>query len=75
MHIGTQVNTVTVTGQAQTLNTEDATVGNAFQAQQIQQLPIESRNVVDLLEVCSRVSAISATAPISTSTKTPAAEL
>ena len=51
LHIGTQVNTVTVTGQAQTLNTEDATVGNAFEAQQIQQLPIESRNVVDLLSL------------------------
>ena len=56
LHIGTQVNTVTVTGQAQTLNTEDATVGNAFQAQQIQQLPIESRNVVDLLSLQPGVS-------------------
>ena len=56
LHIGTQVNTVTVTGQAQTLNTEDATVGNAFEAQQIQQLPIESRNVVDLLSLQPGVS-------------------
>jgi hypothetical protein len=56
VHIGAQVNTVTVSAQAQTLNTEDATAGNAFESQQIQQLPIESRNVVDLLSLQPGVS-------------------
>ncbi|MBI3652475.1 MAG: carboxypeptidase regulatory-like domain-containing protein [Acidobacteria bacterium] len=33
------------------LNTQDATIGNNFVAKQITQLPLESRNVVDLLSL------------------------
>lgn len=34
-----------------TLNTTDATMGNAFDSQQVEQLPIEGRNVPDLLSL------------------------
>ncbi len=34
-----------------TLNTTDATMGNAFDGQQVEQLPIEGRNVPDLLSL------------------------
>lgn len=40
---------ITVTGSAQILNRTDATIGNTFNEVQIQELPIESRNVVGLL--------------------------
>ena len=40
---------VTVTGSAQVLNRTDATIGNTFNTIQIQELPMESRNVVGLL--------------------------
>ena len=51
LEVGATTETVTVTSEAATLNTEDATVGNAFQENQVKQLPIESRNVVDLLSL------------------------
>src|SRR5262249_46157673 len=45
-----QVNeTVTVQGGESTINTSDATVGNAFNERQIRQLPLEGRNIVSLL--------------------------
>ena len=40
---------ITVTGSAQILNRTDATIGNTFNEIQIQELPMESRNVVGLL--------------------------
>ena len=40
---------VTVVGSAQILNRTDATIGNTFNTMQIQELPMESRNVVGLL--------------------------
>jgi hypothetical protein len=42
-------NVVVTTDVEPTLNTTDATLGNAFDAQQVQELPIEGRNVPDLL--------------------------
>jgi hypothetical protein len=51
LDVGVATEVVTVTAEAGTLNTEDATVGNAFQQNQVKQLPIESRNVVDLLSL------------------------
>lgn len=43
---------VVVTTEAEpALNTTDATLGNAFDADQVQQLPIEGRNVPDLLSL------------------------
>jgi carboxypeptidase family protein len=51
LEVGSTSEVVTVTSEVATLNTEDATVGNAFQQNQVEQLPIESRNVVDLLSL------------------------
>src|SRR5262249_19137947 len=50
--VGQISETVDVSAQAGPLvSTVDATMGNAFQEQQVKQLPIESRNVVDLLSL------------------------
>src|SRR5262249_20961647 len=50
--VGQLSETVEVSAQAAPLvSTIDATMGNAFQEQQVKQLPIESRNVVDLLSL------------------------
>jgi len=48
-----QSNTITVdvSGSAQTLNTSDASLGNAADAAEIQALPSETRNVPDLLSL------------------------
>jgi len=53
MEIGDVAETITITASAgdELLNTRDATIGNNFVAQQIQQLPLESRNVVELLSL------------------------
>jgi hypothetical protein len=51
LQVGTQAEQITVTAEASTLNTEDATLGTAFEEQQVKELPIESRNVVDLLSL------------------------
>ena len=40
---------VTVEGRVETVNTEDASVGTAFDQQQIEQLPFAARNPVNLL--------------------------
>ena len=42
---------VNVSGTVATLNTTDATIGNAFDNQEIQALPMEGRNVPDLLSL------------------------
>lgn len=48
---------VTVTSQVQpVLNTTDATLGNAFTAQQVENLPSDARNVPDLLSLQPGVS-------------------
>ena len=51
LSIGSASEVVTVSSEVAALNTEDATVGNAFEHNQVEQLPIESRNVVDLLSL------------------------
>ena len=43
--------TVNVSAETETLNTSDASVGNAYSNQTIQQLPIIDRNVPDLLSL------------------------
>jgi Carboxypeptidase regulatory-like domain len=43
--------TVTAEGTETQLNTQDATIGHNFVGQQITQLPLESRNVVELLSL------------------------
>lgn len=44
-------NTEVVASAALMLNTEDATLGNAFDSHQVSTLPIEGRNVVELLSL------------------------
>lgn len=52
MEVATGQTQVTVTASSQPiLNTTDATIGNGFAGQQIQELPIEGRNVPDLLSL------------------------
>jgi hypothetical protein len=52
LEVGSVNETVTVSGGAETLiNRQDATIGNAFTAPQITQLPLEGRNVAGLLSL------------------------
>src|SRR6202012_3414570 len=51
LDIGTTAETVEVSAAAVTLNTADASLGNAFDENQVKQLPIDSRNVPDLLSL------------------------
>src|SRR5437868_6483504 len=49
--VATSGEQVEVTGAAPMLNTTDATIGNGFDTHQVSQLPIEGRNVVELLSL------------------------
>src|ERR1051326_3914675 len=49
MEIGSTAMTVEVTGQTPAINTSDASLGIAFSQTQVRQLPLEGRNVPDLL--------------------------
>jgi Carboxypeptidase regulatory-like domain len=49
--IGQVTETVTVQGGETALNTLDATIGNNFVSEQINQLPLDARNVVGLLSL------------------------
>src|SRR5258708_1208593 len=49
LEIGTTIQTVEVSAITQTLNTTDASLGNAFSETQLKELPLEGRNVPDLL--------------------------
>ncbi len=51
MEIGQLSETITVEAGAVKLNTQDATIGNAFEGLRIRQLPLESRNVANLLSL------------------------
>ena len=51
LEIGSSSQTVEVSAQTQTLNTTDASLGNAFNEIQVRQLPLEGRNVPDLLSL------------------------
>ncbi len=52
LKVATTNSEITVSAGIQpVLNTTDATLGNAFEGQQIQDLPIEGRNVPDLLSL------------------------
>ncbi|HSB75443.1 MAG TPA: TonB-dependent receptor, partial [Terriglobales bacterium] len=53
LEVGAQQETVEVTANAQDVlvNTQDASLGNVFVTQQIAQLPLEARSVVDLLSL------------------------
>lgn len=56
LEIGTSTETVEVSAQAATLNTTDASLGNAFNETQIEQLPMDARNVPDLLSLQAGVA-------------------
>jgi hypothetical protein len=56
-----QAVTVEVTGQGAQVNTTDATMGNAFESQQIQELPFEGRNPVEMLSLQAGVTYTSPT--------------
>ncbi len=49
--VGAVTEQVEVSAQAQTVNSTDATLGIAFNENQVKQLPLESRNVPDLLSL------------------------
>src|SRR5271165_5312400 len=51
MELGKTTDTINVTAEASTINTVDASVGNAFSQQQVSELPLETRNVVQLLSL------------------------
>jgi hypothetical protein len=49
LEVGAVTTQIEVSGQAAAINTEDATMGIAFGENQVKQLPLEGRNVPDLL--------------------------
>ena len=51
MELGRTTETVNVAAEASTINTVDASVGNAFSEVQVRELPLETRNVVQLLSL------------------------
>jgi Carboxypeptidase regulatory-like domain len=56
LDIGSTSETVEVTGAAPLVNTTDATLGNAFGERQVKELPLEGRNVPDLLSLQAGVA-------------------
>src|SRR5579872_2569300 len=51
LEVGNAAETVNVTAEAAATNTTDASVGNPFSERQVRQLPLETRNVVELLSL------------------------
>ena len=51
LEVGTSSQTIEVSAEAVTLNTTDASLGNAFNENQVKTLPLEGRNVPDLLSL------------------------
>jgi hypothetical protein len=51
LEVGTTGQTVNVTAEASTISTSDAEMGNAFTEHSIRQLPLDTRNVVELLSL------------------------
>jgi hypothetical protein len=49
LQVGAPTTQIEVSGQAPVINTEDATMGIAFGENQVKELPLEGRNVPDLL--------------------------
>jgi hypothetical protein len=56
LEVGSASQTVEVSAQAAALNTTDATIGNAFGENQVKNLPLEGRNVPDLLSLQAGVA-------------------
>lgn len=57
LEIGQITETVNVTADAPPINTQNASLGNAFTENQIRQIPLQTRNVVELLSVQPGVTA------------------
>ena len=51
LKIGSATETMTVTGEAPPLNLVDASVGNPFSEHQVKQIPLDGRNVPELLSL------------------------
>src|ERR1700733_8674627 len=51
LEVGTTGQTVNVTAEASTISTSDAEIGNTFTEHSIRQLPLDTRNVVELLSL------------------------
>ena len=56
LEVGSSNQTIEVSAQAERLNTTDASLGVAFDENQIKQLPMEGRNVPDLLSLQAGVA-------------------
>jgi len=70
LEVGVTSETVEVSAQAVTLNTTDASLGIAFNENQVKQLPLESRNVPDLLSLQAGVVYTGNRSDIDTNTDT-----
>jgi hypothetical protein len=49
--VGTTTEVLTITSEAPALNLVDASIGNSFDEKQVRQIPLEGRNVPDLLSL------------------------
>src|SRR6266446_9401793 len=56
LQVGSTTETIEVTAQAEALNTSNASLGIAFGENQVKQLPMEGRNVPDLLSLQAGVA-------------------
>jgi len=56
LKVGGGTETVTVTAEAPALNMVDASLGNSFDEEQVMQMPLEGRNVPDLLTLQAGVA-------------------
>ena len=56
LKLGQATQTVTVTGEAPALNLVDASLGNSFDQTQVMQIPLDGRNVPDLLSLQAGVA-------------------
>ena len=56
LKVGATTERITVTGEAPALNLVDASIGNPFDETQIKQIPLDARNVPDLLNLQAGVA-------------------
>jgi Carboxypeptidase regulatory-like domain/TonB dependent receptor len=56
LEVGSTTETISVTTQIETLNTSNASLGIAFNENQVKQLPLEGRNIPDLLSLQAGVA-------------------
>ena len=62
MQVGQQTQSVTVEGQASTVETADATVGNLTDQRQMRELPLNGRNFEQLIQITPGVATMSGNA-------------